>query len=130
MTDLPWVRFVAFRWFKAGRETGPSLGPAMAGIAVGVAALIIIVGVMNGFQLGFIDSVLELDSYHLRIVSDGIPGTDALDINLFPTIQVILPFKDVRTVALNNTGTAEALRIKILPDNAFQIGRASCRERV
>ena len=119
MTDLPWVRFIAIRWFKAGRESGPSLGPAMAGIAVGVAALIIIIGVMNGFQMGFIDSVLELDSYHLRIGPSGQAGMAAIDAETYPGIQAILPFIDVRTMAMNDRGKAEALRIKIIPDDAF-----------
>ena len=133
MSDLPWIRFIAFRWFKAGRDSGPSLGPAMAGIAVGVAAMIIVVGVMNGFQLGFIDSVLEIDSYHLRVSSAGQLPIDTLDLDNNPGgIRTIMPFIDLRTMALNARGKAEALRIKVIPDDAFQheIGRASCRERV
>lgn len=124
MIDFPWVRFVAFRWFKAGRESGPSLGPAMTGIAVGVAALIIIIGVMNGFQMGFIDSVLELDSYHLRVVSSGNAGMAGIDAENYAGIQVILPFIDVRTMAMNDRGRTEALRIKVIPDDAFILDKA------
>lgn len=127
MFDLPWIRFVAFRWFKAGRDSGPSLGPAMAGIAVGVAAMIIIVGVMNGFQMGFMDSVLEIDSYHLRVHPAGKIHLDALDMTEYPGIRVILPFIDVRTMALNDRGKAEALRIKVIPDNAFQLDETLSR---
>jgi lipoprotein-releasing system permease protein len=119
MADFPWVRFVAFRWFKAGRESGPSLGPAMAGIAVGVAALIIIIGVMNGFQMGFMDSVLELDSYHLRVDPSGQVGNVAIDAEDFPGIRTVMPFIDIRTIAMNDRGRAEPLRIKVTPDDAF-----------
>ena len=124
MSDLPWIRFIAFRWFKAGRESGPSLGPAMAGIAVGVAAMIIIIGVMNGFQMGFIDSVLELDSYHLRVDIGGQLSMAALDGNDHPGIKAIVPFIDIRTMAMNDRGKVEALRIKVIPDDAFQFDKA------
>jgi lipoprotein-releasing system permease protein len=103
----------------------------MAGIAVGVAAMIIIVGVMNGFQLGFMDSVLELDSYHLRIESAGQIHHDtleALDLEDHPAgIRAIIPFIDIRTMALNERGKTEALRIKVIPDNAFQLDEALSR---
>jgi lipoprotein-releasing system permease protein len=92
----------------------------MAGIAVGVAAMMIILGVMNGFQMGFIDSVLELDSYHIRVESDGQKYLDALDTDEHPGIRTVLPFIDMRTLALNARGKTEALRIKVIPDDAFQ----------
>ena len=37
------------------------------GIGVGVMALISVIGVMNGFQIGFIEDILNISSYHLRI---------------------------------------------------------------
>ena len=36
------------------------------GICVGVMTLITVVGVMNGFQMSFIDSIMEISSYHIR----------------------------------------------------------------
>jgi lipoprotein-releasing system permease protein len=96
----------------------------MAGIAVGVAAMIIIVGVMNGFQMGFIDSVLELDSYHLRVDLSGPPSENTLDATDYPGIRAILPFIDIRTIAMNDRGKAEALRIKVIPDDAFWLDKA------
>lgn len=120
MSDLPWIRFVALRWFNSGRESGPSLKPAMAGIAVGVAAMIIIIGVMNGFQMGFMDSVLELDSYHLRVDYSAQNQLDALAKDRYPGVRTVLPFLDIRTMVLNEKGRAEALRLKVLPDDALQ----------
>ncbi len=38
-----------------------------AGIAVGVMTLTVVLAVMNGFQLGFIESIVEVSSYHLQV---------------------------------------------------------------
>lgn len=68
-----WIVFVARRYLgggtkKRGRSRFFSRFFAIGGIATGVCALLIILSVMNGFQLGFIESILEIASYHLRIV--------------------------------------------------------------
>jgi len=114
-----WTRFIATRWFRSSRESGPSLAPSTAGIAVGVAALLCVIGVMNGFQMGFIDAVLDLDSYHVRVPS-GAAGVDAIRAAL-PGATVAMPFIDLRTMVANKRGKATALRIKILPDDALSI---------
>lgn len=118
-----WTTFVASRWFLRSRgDSGPSLAPSTAGIAVGVAALLCVIGVMNGFQLSFIDAVLDLDSYHVRV-----PGAQVS----FETIREALPdsesaltFVDVRTMMSNERGKATALRIKVIPDDAFIVDRS------
>jgi len=115
-----WIRYVAGRWFRPGHHEGPSLAPAAAGIGVGVAALIVILGVMNGFQMGFMDAVLELDSYHVRIDA---PDAESYAAALPDTVSA-LPFIDVRTLAVGVHGSTEALRVKIVPDNATDLDPA------
>lgn len=118
MSRSRWIRFIAARWFRRKRDTGPSLAPSTAGIAVGVAALLCIIGVMNGFQMGFIDAVLDLDSYHVRIPSSA--GSIEAILNAVPGATAALPFVDVRTMVANARGKAAALRIKIIPDSALE----------
>ncbi|MDR2079964.1 MAG: ABC transporter permease, partial [Treponema sp.] len=69
MADRDWIGFVAIRYFRGRRRNTNSPAPVLAilGIATGVLALTVILAVMNGFQLGFIESILEISSYHLRI---------------------------------------------------------------
>ncbi|HPG86498.1 MAG TPA: ABC transporter permease, partial [Spirochaetales bacterium] len=120
MRRRPWVLFVARRWFGSSDRTGPSLGPATAGIAVGVAALLCVIGVMNGFQMGYIDAVLDLDSYHIRL-----PSGDAVAVlAALPDAEAAVPFVDLRTLAANRRGKAAALRIKVLPDDALERDRS------
>lgn len=137
MRRSAWVFYVARRWFRPGRQAGPSLAPAAAGIAVGVAALLCVIGVMNGFQMGFIESVLELDSYHLRLpprdslaearalagiarraLGDPEPGGYAA------AVEAALPFADVRTIVSSRRGKTAPLRIKVVPDDALSLDAA------
>ncbi|MDR0707715.1 MAG: ABC transporter permease [Treponema sp.] len=69
---------------KQGASGGASPAPVLAilGIGVGVLALTVIIAVMNGFQLGFIESIIEISSFHVRaeipaIVDGGAAGADA-----------------------------------------------------
>ena len=60
---------VATRYFRTRRrETGNTSSIlSVAGIAVGVMTLTVVLAVMNGFQLGFIENIVEISSYHLQI---------------------------------------------------------------
>ncbi|UCF98762.1 MAG: ABC transporter permease [Spirochaetaceae bacterium] len=63
------ISFMGFRYFRSRRRGvgGTSTALSILGVAVGVMALTAVTGVMNGFQLGFIESILEISSYHLQI---------------------------------------------------------------
>ena len=67
--NFRWIRFVSKkmnRIEKEGRRSSNSF-LSMLGIAFGVMALTVVMGVMNGFQMSFIDAILELTSYHVRV---------------------------------------------------------------
>ncbi|MDR2193242.1 MAG: ABC transporter permease [Treponema sp.] len=67
---LEWIAFVATRHNSRRKQgaSGASPAPVLAilGIGVGVLALIVIIAVMNGFQLGFIENIIEISSFHVR----------------------------------------------------------------
>ena len=64
-----WIYFVSRRFAKVDNTGRYAINSffAAAGIALGVAALIVIISVMNGFQMGYIDSIMEISSFHVRI---------------------------------------------------------------
>ena len=69
-SDFKWICFVARRISRINRKgrTAAASYLAALGIALGVMALIVIMSVMNGFQMGFIDSIMEISSYHIGAV--------------------------------------------------------------
>jgi lipoprotein-releasing system permease protein len=116
-----WIGFVSRRWFSGRRESGGSAASvlAAAGIAIGVAALVVVLGVMNGFQLGFIDSILEVSSFHLRI-----EGREKLDEGLAsriaaqPGVLSVLPFLETRCLITSRDGRTFPLLLRAMPDDA------------
>ncbi|MDR2468052.1 MAG: ABC transporter permease, partial [Spirochaetaceae bacterium] len=65
---LEWILFVAARSLsqKHAKSRVSSI-LSIFEIGAGVLALTVIIAVMNGFQLGFIENILEVSSYYIRI---------------------------------------------------------------
>ena len=69
LSALGWIFYVSRRFSKVDR-TGRSRVTtflASCGICFGVMTLITVISVMNGFQRSFIDSIMEISSYHVRV---------------------------------------------------------------
>ena len=67
--SLRWISFVSKRFASVDRKGRSAVTSFLAtlGICVGVMTLIVVISVMNGFQMSFIDSILEISSYHGRV---------------------------------------------------------------
>ncbi|HUZ16834.1 MAG TPA: ABC transporter permease [Spirochaetia bacterium] len=122
---LGWVLFIARRYFRTKRKNR-GLAPSMlsvAGIAVGVMTLISVLGVMNGFQLGFINDILAISSYHLRIQSPKGPLDSAQleRLRSLPGIAAVLPFRDVQTMVSSGGSGFQASVIRGVPANAMSL---------
>ena len=118
-----WISFVSRRWFASRRESGGSASSFLAasGIAIGVAALIVVLGVMNGFQLGFIDSILEIASFHVRVDNERTGGPDLGLVNRLaadPSVRSVLPFAETRCLVETADGRAQAITLRALPSDA------------
>jgi lipoprotein-releasing system permease protein len=97
------------------------------GIATGVLALTVILAVMNGFQLGFIESILEISSYHLRLESfpPGAEGEALREkLSALPSVRAAAPFREIQGIARGRTlGWQRGLRGAVargLPPDALK----------
>jgi lipoprotein-releasing system permease protein len=106
------IRFVytmASRYLKAKRRnrTAASSFFSVAGIAVGVMTLVVVLAVMNGFQLSFIEPIMEVKSYHIQAESEGgeqKSGTlEAL--RQSAGIRSAVPFVEVQAIAAGKHAT-------------------------
>lgn len=115
-----WVSFISSRYIRADRKNR-KVSPGIlssAGIAVGVLALISVISVMNGFQMGFIEDILEISSYHLRL-SD-IEEDDAAAVRNIKGIKSVMPFSETKTL-VTSPYRIEPCLVKGIPSNAREL---------
>jgi lipoprotein-releasing system permease protein len=115
-----WVLFVASRYILKGRANSSVW--SVLGIAFGVFALIVIIAVMNGFQLGFIESILEISSYHLRIESFQPEKYGELQNIMLsiPGVRAVLPFKEFQALARGRRTNQQAVMIRGLDKDTLE----------
>ncbi|MCL2834474.1 MAG: ABC transporter permease [Treponema sp.] len=117
-----WVGYVARRYISGDRKNSPSAIFSVLGIATGVLALIVIIAVMNGFQLGFIESILEISSGHLRV--ENLPAGPAADelenrIRALPGITSAMLFRETSVLVRGKVSGVRGAVLRGLPVNAL-----------
>ena len=70
-SSLKWIFFVSRRFSRVDRKGKSAVTTFLAslGICFGVMTLVTVISVMDGFQMSFIDSIMEVSSYHVRVSS-------------------------------------------------------------
>ena len=124
--NYKWIWFVAARYIFRKRKKSPAPALSILGIAVGVLALIVILAVMNGFQLGFIESILEISSYHLRIgqIAENDINEAGKAVLTVPGIKAVVPFREFHGLVQGRRGGQQAAIIRGLPERAPEMDAA------
>lgn len=85
---------------RGGLQAAPLL--AASGLALGTATLLVVLAVMNGFQLGFIEDILEVGSYHVRVTPSagaerdaGATQRTAAALAAVPEVSAVVPFAEL-----------------------------------
>ncbi|MDR2576396.1 MAG: ABC transporter permease [Treponema sp.] len=121
--NFRWIWFIAARYIFRKKKKSPAPVLSILGIATGVLALIVILSVMNGFQLGFIESILEISSYHLRI--GPVAGNDIEELRkavlTLPGIKAAVPFREFQGLVQGKRGGQQAAIVRGLPKNALEM---------
>jgi lipoprotein-releasing system permease protein len=123
MGSFRWIGFVAARYIAKKRtdRSNSSMILAALGIFIGVLALTVILAVMNGFQLGFIENILEISSFHIRLESfPKAEKTRFMEAAALPGITVILPFLELTGIIRGNWGGQQVAAIRGLPPDALE----------
>jgi lipoprotein-releasing system permease protein len=88
---------------------------------MGVLALTVIIAVMNGFQMGFIESILELSSYHVRV--DGVPGNISGNLEELPLVSSAVPFRELKGLIRGSRGNQHAVVVRGLSPDTLEKDR-------
>ncbi|MFP4637719.1 MAG: ABC transporter permease [Spirochaetaceae bacterium] len=133
-----WMLFVSRRHFRTKRrEKGHTASLlSVTGIAAGVMTLVAVLAVMNGFQHGTIESILELNSYHLRISGldergaavggaggrQEAPGP-AERLEGVTGVEAAVPFRELQTLARGRYSGPEAVVLRAVPPEVLERDR-------
>jgi lipoprotein-releasing system permease protein len=126
-TNFRWVIYVALRYMSTkARSSSTSSILSVLEIAIGVMALTIILAVMNGFQLGYIENILEVSSYYVRVDNFPIERLNESnileDINKIDGITSAVPFKETQGIIKGNSGTSQSpIVLRGLGEDAFKL---------
>ena len=124
-----WIFYVCNRFSRVDRTGRAAATSVLAtlGICLGVTTLIVIMSVMNGFQMSFIDTILEVSSYHLQ-VSD-LPESKEKeffdfcknDSYLKSKVKSVSEFYEAQTLMVSESGAESAALIRaISPDYYYE----------
>ncbi|MDR2403237.1 MAG: ABC transporter permease [Spirochaetaceae bacterium] len=135
MGSSRWIGFIAGRYVSSRRRDRASPSPVLAvlGIFTGVLALTVILAVMNGFQMGFIESILEVSSYHIRVESFpwDATGKDLIEgIRGLPYIPAVVPFREFHGIVRGNRNGQQAVIVRGISPDALKTDRGMAEKLV
>ena len=114
--NLRWISTVSRRFARVDRKGRSAVTSRLAtlGICFGVMTLIVVMSVMNGFQMSFIDAILEVSSYHLRVMD--LPASqesalmEACQHNKY--VRACLPFYEAQALMTGEKGGAVSVNVR------------------
>lgn len=101
-----WIFDVSFRFASVDRKSRSAATSFLAVLVIcfGVMSLVTVVSVMNGFQMSFVNAILELSSYHIRVSS--LDSDEEADFLAFcradKNIAAVSPFYEAQALAVGN----------------------------
>ena len=123
---MRWIVFVSRRFAKVDRSGRSAVTGFLASLSIcfGVMTLIVTVSVMNGFQMGFIDSIMEISSAHIRISLNEVHDRQQLEAVLYqPSLGVVAaePMYEAQSLLATPSGRQAASLIRaVSPDILYR----------
>jgi lipoprotein-releasing system permease protein len=127
------IFFLALRYLRSRRRERGWAAPilSVAGLAVGVLTLNAVLAVMNGFQLTFIESILEVSSYHLQWKPDApvLPST-LTKLREDPGVLAVEPFVESQTLVSGVDGQERPALVRGLEPQAWTRDKGLARHMI
>ena len=122
-SNLRWINDVSKRFARVDRKGRSAVTSVLAtlGICFGVMTLIVVMSIMNGFQMSFIDAIMEISSYHLRVTDLPLEQEAELyslcDENR--NIISVTPFYEAQTLMTGKRGRENAAIIRAVNPSIY-----------
>ncbi len=115
--------FLSTRYLRSKRRERGWSAPLMSvlGLMVGVLTLNAVLAVMNGFQLTFIESILEVSSYHLQWTPpQPVPESVLQRLRTLPGVRAVEPYTETQTLVYGSGGDARPAILRGLSPLAWK----------
>ena len=123
ISKIKWISFISKRFSRIDRKGRSSVTSklATAGICFGVMTLIVVMSIMNGFQMSFIDAIMEISSYHVRVTEvSQEKETDFYKIcKENKNVLSVTPFYEAQTLMTGKRGRESAAIIRAIEPNVY-----------
>ena len=132
LASLRWMLFVSRRFSRVDRKGRSAVTSFLAslGICFGVMTLITVISVMNGFQMSFIDAIMEVSSYHIRV--EGVSDSDIENLDRFcaseKQVLSYTPFYEAQSLMVGKNTKQTAALIRAVPSNICEADAGFSRE--
>ena len=121
--NLRWISAVSRRFARVDRKGRSAVTSTLAtlGICFGVMTLTVVMSVMNGFQMSFIDAILEVSSYHIRAFD--VPSNEepsliaACKENKY--VSACVPFYEAQALMTGDKGGAVAVNVRAADESIY-----------
>ena len=121
---IRWINAVSNRFARVDRKGRSAVTSFLAtlGICFGVMTLITVMSVMNGFQMNFIDAIMEVSSYHIRAHKIEIEkADDFMELcRQNKNVLSITPFDEAQTLMTDETGSESAAVIRAMEPDVYK----------
>ncbi len=120
---LKWIGSVSNRFARVDRKGRSAVTSFLAtlGICFGVMTLIAVMSVMNGFQMNFIDAIMEVSSYHIRVSQVASEKSqDFIDLCMEnKNLLSITPFYEAQTLMTDESGRESPAIIRAIDPSVY-----------
>ncbi len=125
---LRYIFFTSLRYFKARRKSKGFASSLLSilGVTVGVMTLTAVLAVMNGFQLNYINNILEISSYHIQVSPQNgspLPREVVDTIRKLPDVQSVVPFAEDQVLIEGYTHQLQGGVLRGVPVDILQEDR-------
>jgi lipoprotein-releasing system permease protein len=123
-SHVQWIFLVSHRFSRVDRKGRSAVTSMLAslGICFGVMTLVVVMSVMNGFQMGFKDAIMELSSYHVRVTGEDQASQDQF-IEWCMTnknIRSVTPFYEAESFIAGTRSRQSAAVIRAVPSDVLK----------
>jgi len=125
MIKTNFLFFVSLKYFRNRRKNRRFTSSLLSvlGAAAGVMTLIVVLAVMNGFQSGFISSILNISSYHIRLSGENSEfqySNIISKISQLKQIDSIIPFSESQALVKGGFSEGVGCTVRGIPPDIMK----------